>query len=71
MEYVLGSANFATTEKSAYTQEKSADLREMPSTRRRNTKKRDGADVGMSATSRRNAKKKNKISGRRFPLPSD
>lgn len=38
-------------------QEKNADLREMSSTRRRNTKKRDGASVRMSATSRRNAKK--------------
>ena len=45
------------TKKSAHTQEKNADLREMPPTRRRNSKKGDCASVRMSATSRRNAKK--------------
>ena len=45
------------TKKSAHTQEKNADLYEMPSTRRRNSKKGDCAGVGMSAASRRNMKK--------------
>lgn len=51
------------TKKSAHTQEKNADLYEMPSTRRRNSKKGDCAGVGMSAASRRNTKKRNR-SGR-------
>ena len=51
------------TKKSAHTQEKNADLYEMPSTRRRNTKKIYREAGGLSATSRRNTKKKNR-SGR-------